>query len=69
MTEAQSMFRNFFIPMITDKAGREKYFATNMKEDFGPKFFSVLKKHIEDFTRRVENMLPKTTITKVALPY
>ena len=60
-------FKEFFLPLLTDKASREQYFSEEYEEEFGDAFIAHLKKLMVAFLLQLDSHLPKTKLEQVCL--
>ena len=58
-------FKEFFLPLLTDKRSREEYFSEEYEEEFGDTFIAQLKKLMIAFLLQLDSHLPKTKLEQV----
>ena len=66
-TESVKSFKEFFLPLLTDKASRAQYFNEEYEEEFGDMFIAHLKKLMIAFLRQLDSHLPKSKLEQVCL--
>ena len=68
-TESVKSFKEFFLPLMTDKMSREQYFSEEYEEEFGDTFIAHLKKLMNAFLLHLDRHLPKTKLEQVCLVF